>query len=256
MNPFVESASTVTLGAWMSARTVMPNAGRVSIARRPTALNTCSETPCRFAKRVVIDGAADRPDQSHLVHDVRQIRKVLANLNAPNAGGNRPELTANLGRRIRLQVDQIDVRGSAREKNHDDRLARAALGTHRLCPQKISQRQAAHSQAADLRKRTAGNAVAQTIFLSCDGQHRIRKDGPFGILRQVPIYVKNMETLCCAALSRCRSLDSVRSALWLLQKARPKRRRTSEQQGLTPQQLAKNRQFESLQAISFSTRQP
>ena len=122
--------------------------------------------------RVVIDGAADRPDQSDLVHDARQIRQVLADLNTRHTGGNRPELTANFCRRVRLQIDQVDMRGPARQKDHDDRLVRAALGTDRLCPQDIGQRQAAHGQPADLQKRAAGNAVAQTIFLPRNGQHQ------------------------------------------------------------------------------------
>ena len=76
--------------------------------------------------RVVVDGTADRSDQSHLVHGARQFRKVFADLNARHTRGNWAEFSANLGRRVRLQVDQIDVRGAPREKDHDDRLLRPA----------------------------------------------------------------------------------------------------------------------------------
>jgi hypothetical protein len=54
-----------------------------------------------------------------LVGKFRQQGQMLANLDAWDAGGNRSELAANFGRRIHLEIENVLVRGAARQKDHD-----------------------------------------------------------------------------------------------------------------------------------------
>ena len=70
---------------------------------------------------VAVVGVRNRPDQGRLVHPAGEPRQVLADLKARNAGGDRPELTPDLGGRVRLHVEHVEVAGPAEQVHEDDR---------------------------------------------------------------------------------------------------------------------------------------
>ena len=67
-----------------------------------------------------------RPHEAQLVHLLGEPRQVLANLNARDAGGDRPKLAANLGRCLRFHVPQVDLTRAAEQEQED-----ACLGPRR-----------------------------------------------------------------------------------------------------------------------------
>ena len=101
--------------------------------------------------RVVEGGPmADRADHRHGIHDLGHPRQQLAHRQARHARGNRLELAAQLGRRVRLHVERVLLGDAAELVKEDHR-----LGPHlqaRLClgPQGGRQAQAQCSQGPDL----------------------------------------------------------------------------------------------------------
>jgi hypothetical protein len=72
-------------------------------------------------KRVVSGGGADeRADENELVGGSGKLWKVLANVDARQAGGNRLELAANLSRSVGLEIDHVHLRRAAVEMDIDD----------------------------------------------------------------------------------------------------------------------------------------
>src|SRR5262249_25167858 len=86
-------------------------------------------------------------------------------------GPNRPKLAADLGRRVRLQVNHVLVWRTTRQEDHDDRLVRPADAGVRLGPQDLRQRQASQSKAADPEGSTPGDAIAEAVRRATDRQH-------------------------------------------------------------------------------------
>ena len=93
---------------------------------------------------------------------------MFANLDAGNAGGNRFEFASDFRGRIHLEVEDVLVRGAAREENHDDRLVRAADARLRFGLEKLGQGQATQSECADLEKIPARDSVAEPLFGAVD----------------------------------------------------------------------------------------
>src|SRR6185437_12332605 len=107
------------------------------------------------------------------VGNLRLQRHQLANVHAGNIRLDRLEFTAILDGRVRFQVVQIDVTGTAVEVDHDNGLVRRT-GIHcplRLQTQQIRQRQSADGQRADFEKLATRVAVAEfAAFLSMKGE--------------------------------------------------------------------------------------
>ncbi len=84
----------------------------------------------RIAGEHLIDGGrvieqavrrvAHRADQRDLVERLRHHRHVLADLRARDLRLDRLELAANIGRRIRLRIPDVDVARPALQEDHDD----------------------------------------------------------------------------------------------------------------------------------------
>ena len=75
---------------------------------------------------IAVGRAVHRADGHELVHDLRAPRHVLGNVNARNVRGRGPMRSANLDRRVHLQVEHVLMRWRADEINHDDGLVRLA----------------------------------------------------------------------------------------------------------------------------------
>ncbi len=65
-----------------------------------------------------------RPQQTEFVHLLSQLGQVFAKANAGSGGLYRLKFATNFGGGAGFHVPQIDVAGSAEEKNEDARLSR------------------------------------------------------------------------------------------------------------------------------------
>ena len=105
---------------------------------------------------VLIEAAVERADDGKLLHHSRQPRQMFADLDPRHVRGDRPEASADLGRRLHLQVDHVLVRRAPREIDHDHGLvaeapgSRVASGPRRLGGEEPRHRQPAEGEAADL----------------------------------------------------------------------------------------------------------
>ena len=70
------------------------------------------------------DVGGERPHQGDLVHHLRRVRQVLAELDAGDVRPDGAELAADLARRIRLRVERVQMAGPARQPEQDDRIPR------------------------------------------------------------------------------------------------------------------------------------
>ena len=101
--------------------------------------------------RVVDDGPmADRADHRHGVHDSGHPRQQLAHRQARHARGDRLELAAQLGRRVRLHVERVLLGDAAELVKEDHRLGPHLQARLRLGPQGGRQAQPQCSQGPDL----------------------------------------------------------------------------------------------------------
>ena len=66
------------------------------------------------SQQVIILAMRKRPHHGPFVRKARQPRQVLANLNPCSLRGDGLEFTANLGGRVGLEIEQIDVTRRAR----------------------------------------------------------------------------------------------------------------------------------------------
>ncbi len=64
-------------------------------------------------------------DDRKLIGDFRVPRQMFADLHTRHVGINRPELAANVGRGLRLQIVHIQMTGAAAEKYKQDRFVTA-----------------------------------------------------------------------------------------------------------------------------------
>ena len=73
------------------------------------------------AGRVVVRAVRERADQRPQVATLGQERKMFADLDSGRVRRDRAKLASNLGRRIRLQVEALELRQTTREEDVDDR---------------------------------------------------------------------------------------------------------------------------------------
>ena len=109
--------------------------------------------------------------EGQLVGDLRLFGEQLADIEAGDVGLDWLELTAILGRGLRLEVVHIDVRRAARKDHHDHGFAGRSNAGGSLPPEDISQREAAATQRPGSQKIAAAVTVAIGVFSSQDTQH-------------------------------------------------------------------------------------
>jgi hypothetical protein len=68
------------------------------------------------------DLVRQRADDRELVGQPRELRQVLADAEAGHAGGDRPELAADLFRRVGLGVERVHLGRAAPGHDHQHRL--------------------------------------------------------------------------------------------------------------------------------------
>ncbi len=145
--------------------------------RRPTARRLLTATAMSgdaLEGVVRAAGADDRTDRNQLVHVRGDERKMLADLDAGHVGFDRSELAANFRRRVHFKIEEVLMRRSAGQEDHDDplRLRRSAAAGHRLGSQDLRQRKAAQRQPADLEERSPRHLIAKTVLrFAEDFQH-------------------------------------------------------------------------------------
>jgi len=84
-----------------------------------------------------------RTYECYLIAELRELRKVFANLHAGDWRVNGLKLAPNFSGSIHLQIEDILVRRPAGQENHDHRLVRQANTGLGLGLQKLWQREAA-----------------------------------------------------------------------------------------------------------------
>ena len=136
-------------------------------------------------RRVIHVAVRHRPHDGQLVGSPREQRKMLTDLDPRHHARNRPELAANLSRRLRLQVPSILMRGPTPHEQQNARLgppertaSRNRLSRRRIAakqqprhrhPEQTERPRAAHPAASD--DRTSDNrnrqATSETRRASC-----------------------------------------------------------------------------------------
>jgi hypothetical protein len=98
------------------------NAGAVSGRPAAERLQVLRGEAGLALESVVGAGRADqRSDEGEPISDAGQLRQQLTDVQTGDLRGDRPELAADLDRRVRLQVDRVHVRRPAVEVDVDDR---------------------------------------------------------------------------------------------------------------------------------------
>ena len=77
-------------------------------------------------------GSLHRAHQRVVVGSLRQQRQVFANLNSGGPSRNRLELATNVGRRVRLHVETVELRKPTGQKDKNDRFRLGGVG--QTCP--------------------------------------------------------------------------------------------------------------------------
>ncbi len=90
-------------------------------------LDAAAEEPARLHHLVagVVDGCrgmVNRPHQRHLVHHAGEPREGFADLDAGDAGGDRPERAADLRGSVRLGVPRVELRGPSDQEERSMQL--------------------------------------------------------------------------------------------------------------------------------------
>ena len=80
---------------------------------------------------MLIGAAVQRANDGELVHHRRQPRHVLADFDARDVRPDRLERSANLDRRLHLQVEHVLVRWTTGQIDHDDGFVREILSARR-----------------------------------------------------------------------------------------------------------------------------
>ena len=80
---------------------------------------------------VVVIAVRQRADHGVLVGPRREQRQMLADVQSRHRGGDRLELAADLGGRVRLRIEHVQVAGRPGQEHDDDRL-RLAPGRRRV----------------------------------------------------------------------------------------------------------------------------
>src|SRR5690606_20306761 len=130
---------------------------------------------------VLIRTAVERADDRELVHHSREARQVLADLDPLDVRANGTELAADLERRVRLQVEDVLMRRTAREKAHDDAFrskpprlkgrVRARRDARILRAKDLGKRKASRSKPPGTKETPPVDPVAIPAALAIDGEH-------------------------------------------------------------------------------------
>src|SRR6186713_351256 len=100
-----------------------------------------------------------RADDCELIGALRELRKMLADLDAGNLRGDRTKLAANLGRGIRFHVPRILMGRTSPHEEQDARLGAPesrSLSFNRIASrQELIHRQAEQAQTASAQDRPA-----------------------------------------------------------------------------------------------------
>ena len=123
-------------------------------------------------RRMLVPRPDQRADDSELIHHLREPRHQLADLYSGHVGRDRLEFPANLGRRIRLEIEHVLVRRPSRQVDHDDRLMGRADTRSSLGRQDISQSEPTQGQTADLEELPPRNSITEPLLFTPYGQHR------------------------------------------------------------------------------------
>jgi hypothetical protein len=81
---------------------------------------------------MIVLGAHHRPDDGVFISQLGQTRQMLANLDSSDIGPDGIELAADFRGRIPLQIEDILMRWSTREEDHNHRFVGAADPGKRL----------------------------------------------------------------------------------------------------------------------------
>ena len=117
---------------------------------------------------VIVGGMRERTDQRPFSRQLRELRKVLANLDARYGGADRTKFTTHLHRGVRLHVEAFVLRQSAGEKDINDRLRPPGLttgpfgGSERLESGDVIHAEAEESNRSSLNGGTARYALRAT----------------------------------------------------------------------------------------------
>ena len=123
-------------------------------------------------------GSDDGADDRKLVGHLRQARKELADFHAGNVRLDRAEFTSHLARRVRLEIPEVDVRGTAGKVDVDDRLVRAPGTGQRLHLEELRQRESPKRHSTRLQEPAPRDSIAMAalprIGSAQDCQHGLR----------------------------------------------------------------------------------
>ena len=124
-------------------------------------------------------------DHGRTIHQRRQFRKDLTDLNARHVGRDWSKLPTDFGRSVRLNLPHVLMGWSTSQEDVDNRFVsqagRAAMGTvATLCAEDIGKAQATgpKGQTTDGKKAAAGDTVAKATRLAKQRKH----DGPTSLV--------------------------------------------------------------------------
>ena len=114
-------------------------------------------------------GRGHAPDQREPIHHLRELREDLADPHAGDRGVDRLELAADVGGRVGLGVERVEVRRAAREPDQDAALGLGRPGFRRPArrqqgtePEEVVEAQAEGAEQADAEEGPAARAATGT----------------------------------------------------------------------------------------------
>jgi hypothetical protein len=113
-------------------------------------------------ERGVVVIGRDRAEERCLVHDACQTGHQLTDLDAWHVGSDRVEFAAYFGRRLRLEVERVEMGGATRQENHNDGFMRVPDPRFFLRPQQVGQSQAGQGERPDSQEIAAGHPIAES----------------------------------------------------------------------------------------------
>src|SRR5262245_8196477 len=123
-------------------------------------------------------------EQTILVGTPREVGNVFANANAVHVGRDRPEFAAEMGWRVGLEIEDVDLARAAEEIDEDAGLrpttaaARLSRAGRRF---PAAQRHAERAQTAKLQDVAATGAIADALRLAEDAEHERSVDAPLQV---------------------------------------------------------------------------
>ena len=110
---------------------------------------------------MLADDRSQGSDQGHLLHLFRDRRQVLADVDSRNGRRDRFECAPHLGRRIRLEIEGVEMTGTAIEPDED-----ARLGSRLRRPQTLplGKRDPKKGERSQLQSMAAGYTVTAGLW--------------------------------------------------------------------------------------------